>query len=63
MSSFASHGHAVRLPGNLVPDDGVQDEEHLAHGDEGHLPGLAPSAQAGVEVADGGDVGRRRLWK
>ena len=57
MSSLASHGHAVRLPRDLVPDSGVEDEEQLAHGhDEGHLPGLAAPAQAGMEVADGGVV-------
>ena len=51
MSSLASHGYAVGLLGDLVPDHGVEDEEQLAHGrDEGHLTGLAAPAQAGVEV-------------
>ena len=46
-----------RLPGDLVPDDGVEDEEQLAHGcDERHLAGFAAPAQAGVKVADGGVV-------
>ena len=45
------------LPGNLVPDDGVEDEEQFAHGRaERHLAGLAAPAQTGVEVPDGGVV-------
>ena len=52
---------AVRLLGDLVPDDGVEDEEQLVHGrDEGHLPGLAPPPQAGVEVTDGKVVATQR---
>lgn len=46
------------LPGDLVPDDGVEDGEQLAHsGDEGHLPRIATPAQGGMEVVDGG------LWQ
>ena len=38
-------------------DDGVRDQKQLVHGrDGGHLPGLAPLAQAGMEITDGGVV-------
>ena len=52
-SSVASSFSAQRAR----PGGGVEDEEQFAHGcDECHLPGPAAPAQAGVEVADGGQV-------
>ena len=49
------------MPEDLVPDDGVEDEEQFVHGcDERHLPGLAAPALAGVEVTDGGAVASSR---
>ena len=44
----------VWLPGNLVSDHSVEDEEQLAHGhDEHHLPALTPPEHEGVEGTDG----------
>ena len=49
-----AHGHAVRLSGDLVPEHGIENEEHLTHGPATRTTfrGLLRPAQTGVESAN-----------